>query len=280
MLNTRMAPPSFALRPFVWSYGHTEGVISGEPLRVPLPARPKQLLMFFFRDAYHVHRHDTGHCETSPRSVVVGPQTFYRLDLSILGIVDVFTIHFQPAGFYHLFGTPMYELTNQSYDADGVIGVDVAILRQRLSSVATFEERISIAEEYLLPCVRACGDLDQVAREANRLFACNGALTVGRMAARTELTERQLERRFLTQVGISPKLYSRIVRFGAALDHKLNSPDTLWTDIAHNLCYHDQMHMVHDFRDLAGNSPTRFLRRINEVPQFKTAFRAAARPTA
>jgi len=287
LLTTRMMAPSFALRPFVWSYGHTQGVISGQPLRVPLPARPKQVLMFFFQDRYDVHRHDTaghgtghgtGHGETSPRSMVAGPQTFYRLDLAILGIVDVFTIHFQPAGFHHLFGTPMCELTDASYDADGVIGVHSTVLRQRLSSVSTFEERILIAEKYLLRRVRARGDLDQVAREANRLFASNGTCTVARMAARVELTERQLERRFLAQVGVSPKLYSRVVRFSAALDRKLNSPGTSWTDIAHDFCYYDQMHMVHDFRDLAGDSPTRFLGRINEVPQFQTAFRAANRP--
>lgn len=278
-----MTAPSLALRPFVWSYGHTQGVISGQPLRVPLPARPKQVLMFFFQDPYSVHRHDTarhgaGHGETSPRSMVAGPQTFHRLDLTILGIVDVFTIHFQPAGFHHLFGTPMCELTDASYDADGVIGAHSTVLRQRLSAVATFEERILIAEEYLLARVRAGGDLDQVAREANRLFASNGTCTVTTMAARAELTERQLERRFLAQVGVSPKLYSRVVRFSAALDSKLSSPETSWTDIAHDLCYHDQMHMVHDFRDLAGDSPTRFLGRINEVPEFQTAFRAAHRP--
>src|SRR5947208_2551272 len=119
-----METPSSDLRPFVWSYGHTQGVIVDEPVRVPLPARPKQVLMFFFQDRYVVHRHDTGVCETPPRSIVVGPQTSYRLDLAILGIVDVFTVHFQPSGFHHLFGTPMSELTDESYDAEGVIGID------------------------------------------------------------------------------------------------------------------------------------------------------------
>jgi len=236
--------------------------------------------MFFFQDRYVVHRHDTGLCETPPRCLVVGPQTFYRLDLAIFGIVDVFTIHFQPSGFHHLFGTPMSELTDESHDAEGVIGLDCSKLRQRLSSVSTFEERIYITEQYLLPHARIRGHLDQVAAEANSLFASNGARTVTRMAARVELTERQLERRFLTQVGVPPKLYSRVVRFGAALDRKLRAPDTSWTDIAHDLCYHDQMHMVHDFKDLAGDSPTRFALRVNEVPQFNTAFRAADRPSA
>jgi len=236
--------------------------------------------MFFFRDRYDVYLHDTGRCETSPRSIVVGPRTFHRLDLSVSGIVDAFTIHFQPAGFHHLYGTPMFEVANQSYDADGVIGTEVSALRQRLSSVSTFEERIHIAEEYLLRRVRARWCLDRVAREANRLFASHGMSAVASMAARAELSERQFERRFLAQFGVSPKLYSRVIRFSAALDRKLASTATPWSEIAHDLCYHDQMHMIHDFRDLAGDSPTHFLSRVSAAPDFKTMFKAADCPGA
>lgn len=52
-----------------------------------------------------------------------------------------------------------------------------------------------------------------------------------------------------------PKLYARIVRFEAALRRKAAAPATQWTDIAHALSYHDQMHMVHDFNRLSGDSP-------------------------
>ena len=33
-------------------------------------------------------------------------------------------------------------------------------------------------------------------------------------------------------------------------------PVALWTDLAHGLGYHDQMHVVRDFKHLSGNSPT------------------------
>jgi len=57
-------------------------------------------------------------------------------------------------------------------------------------------------------------------------------------------------------IGIPPKLYARIVRFEAALRRKAAVPESRWTDIAHSLGYHDQMHMVHDFNRLSGDSPT------------------------
>jgi AraC-like DNA-binding protein len=55
---------------------------------------------------------------------------------------------------------------------------------------------------------------------------------------------------------VSPKVYARIARFEAALKNKMQSPGMRWTDIAHELGYHDQMHMVHDFQQLSGSSPS------------------------
>jgi AraC-like DNA-binding protein len=37
---------------------------------------------------------------------------------------------------------------------------------------------------------------------------------------------------------------------------KMTSPELRWTAIAHELGYHDHMHMVHDFRQLAGSTPS------------------------
>lgn len=277
MLETRLAPPSTALRPYVWCYGQSGGSVCQAPLVVPLPARPKQVLMFFFRDRYVAHLCESGRCETSPRAIVVGPQTYYRLDLSVFGNIDAFTIHFQPAGFHHLFGVPMTELTNVTRDAHDVISRDVALLEQRLSEVALFGDRVRIAELHLSERLRKVGALDRVGVVANRLFASNGVTRVAEMAASTGLTRRQFERRFLVQVGVPPKLYARMVRFNAALDRKLASPHCTWTEIAHELNYHDQMHMVHDFHGLAGDAPSRFLGRLGAVPEFNTAFAAAKR---
>jgi transcriptional regulator GlxA family with amidase domain len=70
---------------------------------------------------------------------------------------------------------------------------------------------------------------------------------------------RQLERDFSARFGIRPKLFSRIVRFQAALDRKARSARS-WTEVAHEFGYHDQMHMIHDFEQFTGDTPTETLR--------------------
>ena len=116
------------------------------------------------------------------------------------------------------------------------------------------------------------GTLDPVAIAANRLFASNGIHRVSAMAAESGLSARQFERRFLAQVGVPPKLYARIIRFNAALDHKLRLPCRAWTQIANDHEFYDQMHLVHDCRAFTGESPSRFLAHLAGVPEFHTFF--------
>ena len=91
---------------------------------------------------------------------------------------------------------------------------------------------------------------------AQELHRKNGLATVAALASAADLSVRQFERRFRQEIGMSPKFYARVVRFEAALRVKAVQPNMLWTDIAHTLGYFDQMHMVHDFNRLSGESPS------------------------
>jgi AraC-like DNA-binding protein len=273
-----MAPSSAVLRPYVWAYGMTTGRIDSVPLVIPLPARPKQLLTFSFADPYGIYRPGSDHRDVSPRVTVVGPQTRARTGLSVYGHIDNFTIHFQPSGFNRLFGIPMTALTDAAYDAHAVIGPEIPRLEHELGDTPGFGDRIQIIEARLIRMLGRQSILDPVAIAANSLFASNGIHRVSAMASDAGLSPRQFERRFLAQVGVPPKLYARIIRFNAALDHKLRSPSRAWSHIANDHDFYDQMHLVHDCRAFTGEPPSRFLQQLERVPAFHTFFASENRP--
>lgn len=95
-----------------------------------------------------------------------------------------------------------------------------------------------------------------------KFFAAAGRLLIPASAHRAGLSVRQFERRFTQQIGMRPKLYARIARFEAALNYKARSPAQNWTEIAHHFGYSDQMHLVHDFREFSGESPTTTLTQL------------------
>lgn len=268
MLQTTMARPSAVLRPYVWAYGTIVGTIPSEPLRIPLPARPKQLLTFSFADPFRVLRPESHEAHPSPRVTVAGPQTYARAGLSAFGTIDNFTIHFQPAGFHRLFGIPMTELTDAAYDAYGVIGARLPRMEDELACAPGFGKRVEVAERCLIGMLDGHAGSDPIAFAANVLFRRGGLQGVSAMAAEVNLSSRQFERRFLAQVGVPPKLYARIIRFNAALDSKLRSPGHSWTRVSNEHEYYDQMHLLRDCRAFTGESPERFLARLAPLPAF------------
>lgn len=255
----------------------TTGQVDSAPLLVPLPARPKQLLAFSLGDPYCIHHPESNHREAAPRVTVVGPQTHALPGLSIHGRIDHFTILFQPSGFNRLFGVPMTELTNAAYDAYGVIGSKIPNLEHELAETPGFAERIRTIEGHFTRMLPALGTPDLVAFAANRLFAGNGVQRVATMASQSGLSRRQFERRFLAQVGIHPKLYARIIRFNAAVDHKLQWRSDAWSRIANDRGFYDQMHLVRDCRAFTGESPSRLLARLDGLSEFHSLFAAASR---
>jgi AraC-like DNA-binding protein len=77
-------------------------------------------------------------------------------------------------------------------------------------------------------------------------------------AAMACLSLRQFERNFMTRVGISPKLFIRIVRFEYAMKIKNNCPDKSWSQIAMECGYTDSSHLLKEFKEFAEFPPSRF----------------------
>jgi AraC-like DNA-binding protein len=243
-----------------------------------LPARPKQILTFFFEDSYRTLRAGSSETDAVPRVAVVGPQSQALPGLSVFGRIDQFTIHFQPSGFNQLFDVPMTELTDACYDAHAVLGARFPTVEQELGSAQSFSERIRIIETRLIGLVRDPGRHDPVAKAATSLFTSHGLYRVSAVVAASGLSTRQFERRFLAQVGMPPKRYARIVRFNAVLDNKLRNPGRVWSGIALDHDYYDQMHFVRDCRAFTGASPSGFMAHLHGRPEFHPYFATADRP--
>ncbi len=136
-------------------------------------------------------------------------------------------------------------------------------LERRMGDVCAFADRVRIANLFLSARLPANESVGAIGRTAAAVLMNAGSVRVPDLADAAGLGLRQFERRFRYEIGMPSKLYARIVRFEAALRRKAAAPALRWTDIAHTLGYHDQMHMVHDFNRLSGNSPTAICGRLD-----------------
>lgn len=262
MHSMRLIRPAPQLRAYVRFYAQRESRVNDAVIVHPITARAAPLIEFVFGDRFQVLYHDPPSQQTSPRAVVVGMQTHYKGQLRLRGAVDSFVIMLQPTGLHRLFSLPMLELTDRNYEASSVLGGFVSQLEERLGSCRTLEERVRIADEFLLRQSLRVLEVGGISAIANQMLLSGGKVRIAELAGEAGLSIRQLERSFIRQVGMPPKLYARIARFEAALDSKARSSANSWTDVAHEFGYYDQMHMIHDFQDFTGQTPTDTLRHL------------------
>ena len=83
-----------------------------------------------------------------------------------------------------------------------------------------------------------------------------GAVRIESMARELGIGRRQLERLFKLQVGVGPKEFASLARFGAAL-RRIDGA-TAWTDVAAAAGYADQAHFIRNFKRRSGLTPTEY----------------------
>lgn len=161
---------------------------------------------------------------------------------------------FEPGAARVLLGTSLHALAHAHVELDDLTAGE-APLRERLVGAGP-EDCLDGLEAWL--CDRIRGEADRTVRAALDLMR-GGEQRVGVLAARVGASEQALRRRFRAEVGLSPKQMSRVLRFQRALDG-LRGVGSV-ADVALSSGYHDQAHLAHDVRELAGVSPREYRQR-------------------
>jgi len=261
----RFHPPAPALRPYVRCYAYRQvQPDAGTAISFPVPARAVPMIEFCFDSSLRVQRFDRQDVIAPPRCVVIGLQTFRRVQLSMTGHYESFSILFQPAGIWQLFGAPMVELANTEDDACAVLGHRLSVLGRMLQDSRSLESRATIADRYLASRLDGAATTG-MAGAILELMRLNGNVSVDTLAWQAGLGLRQFKRRYKLMTGLRPKLHARIARFEAALDAKARIPAATWTELAQRCGYHDQMHLVHDFREFSSETPTHALTQLERA---------------
>jgi AraC-like DNA-binding protein len=219
------------------------------------------MLEFQFASPYEISVYGTGRRLVCPQVAVIGPMTYRRVQLVIRGRVQALAVLFRPQGFKAIFNLPTFYVANGGTEGHSILGGEISVLSEKMGDLKTFGQRVQLLDQYFLQRADRSQPLPKISGGLNRLMTPGPRIKIADLAFQAGVTTRHLERVSLDYTGVSPKLLVRIARFQMALRMKKNSYST-WTEIAHSLEYHDQMHMIRDFRDLAGDTPVRAEKQI------------------
>ena len=248
------ADPAQHLKPFVRKYVQLEVSGPNSALVWPIPARSIPCIEFTFGDPYLIRHLDRPGLEFTYPATLIGAKTCRRIQLESQGHVETFVVLFQPSGLQRLFSLPGEEIVNEHYEADSVLDARLSLVRTQLGEAQSFAQRVKIADRFFSRLIPQQYEQRGLEAAVRMMISQQGCGRVPALADAMGLGLRQLERLFTSHLGIGPKAYARILRFEAAI-YKKSVSSLNWTTIAHELGYHDQMHMIHDFRSLSGENP-------------------------
>ncbi len=263
-LEYRVYRPHPALAGFVdylWSLRDTPA----HALECILPCGTFELVINLHQDEFLIHEPSSIGVEVARfRGAMVsgaygGPFVAEtRAHASILGV------HFKPGGASAILGVSAGELANTHVDLEALWGRGAVALRDRLCATSRVTERFRILEDALVEgLARRRTIRGEITVALERL--CESNVEIGEVARSLRLSHRRFIELFTEHVGMTPKRYSRVVRFQRALGQVTRARAPSWTQVALECGYYDQPHLCHDWVELTGFSPADFLRQ-REVP--------------
>ncbi|HEX9654277.1 MAG TPA: helix-turn-helix domain-containing protein [bacterium] len=175
------------------------------------------------------------------------------------GQLGVLGIRFRPAGALPFFRMPIAELTEKVVPVESLWGNSGKQLYDQIASAPLYRDKIRIIENFLLKRVERPAARDALILEALReIRRHNGEITVDFLMRKMKISGRHLERKFSEQVGLSPKRFSRIVRF-QNIFRVMNQPAVgRLTELALAVGYYDQAHFIREFKEFAGLNPSAY----------------------
>jgi hypothetical protein len=199
------AVPRLELREYVRAFAQREvSAVEGQIVQA-IPAYLEQIIEFEFADRPRLEFGDGQHALAHQVSAV-GLSAYRPANIVLSGEVVAFGIFFQPMAFQRLFRIPTSELTNTFCDCSALLGTDIDHLWYEMAQHPSFEKRVQFVEAFLLKKSSNAVRNSDIARAALFLVENSGMLRVDRVANYAALCVRQFERRFASEVGISPKV--------------------------------------------------------------------------
>lgn len=236
----------------------------GADLLKPWTATNEVYLSFFLKDKpLHLINEHTGHVVKGSDIAVQGLATHYNGIMVFNGTYFILNIAFRPNGFYRLFQIPLYQLTNKIL-AEEFFSVPARRLFDQLQKADEIPQMTAFVDAFLLNFLakqKLPKTPDGISAASDIMLKKAGLVNIAQLAHDANMSFRNFRRRFYEQVGVSPKLFCRIIRFNTALTSKLKNPRTDWSTIAHDCGYFDQMHLIKDFKEFAGFSPYNFVKK-------------------
>ena len=195
------------------------------------------------------------------RLMMTGPKISEDIFVKYNGALSQILIEFTGSGFYYLFHKSPKALINRLIELQRfTLCNECDQLEEALIKMQNENEQAELIKKFLLERTSvALPFVDYIEKSLKIIEENHGNITVSEISKKIAISERQFNRRFIEIVGISPKKYAKIfqLQYVIYLMHTGKYPKI--QDIVYEIDLFDPSHLMHQFKELTGFTPTEFI---------------------
>jgi len=176
---------------------------------------------------------------------------------------EIAAVRLYPEHVLALLGTRASEHCDEVQDITPLLRKYANSMLDALAATRNWRQACGLLEGLLIALHQETRISAQQARQQQAVLALRNAPVrrpVAKAAAELGISPRQLQRRVYAAIGMTPKVYSRGLRFNRALVAADVATQPDWAAVAQATGYVDQAHLAHEFRELCACAPGSLMR--------------------
>lgn len=252
------APPTEALRPFAREYVGWSEQVSAPLCRRELPTEEAPLIINFGAP-FHLFVPGDSRRHRDLASFITGAYDTYQL-VESTGASSGVQVNFTLLGIRLLVGRPIEDMTNRAFAPEEIFGEFARELTHRLYDATSWDARFECLDQALAMRIGDPLDVPAGVRCAwHRLVASRGRSSIASIVQEVGWSQRHFIAQFKHEIGVSPKVFARMLRFGRVVRAIRAGQTADLADLAVASGYYDQSHLNRDVREFAGTTPGELL---------------------
>lgn len=180
----------------------------------------------------------------------------------------MFVVQFHPGGASPFLKAPVSDLNDKVVPAEELFGTSIFELHEALKAANDDARMFKLATEYLMERAEfEDGPARVLVDEMIDAIRVNAGAQLKDIIETSDYSQKQAIHHFKRLVGLNPKSFQRVVRFGEILAAVKEKQTVSWRQIAADCAYYDQSHFIREFKAFCGYSPTEFLVEQEDYPE-------------
>jgi len=188
-------------------------------------------------------------------------QTLESITLETKGVFSCVVVQLYPFASKYLLNIDPKILNDDCYDLLQVTHVPVSDFYQKLTTAETLVDTVTIISDLMRELIAAneVPQNDNIQQSIKRIIEQRGRVKIQDIQAELNIPERTFERNFVSEVGLTPKQFAKIIQFQYSVD-TLNSENfNTLTDVGIGSGFSDQSHFTRAFKEYTGMTPSLYL---------------------